>query len=717
MVRPGRFFAIELLRRAPTLGARPKVVIIEKKREPQFYAGSCPSVLREGCNYCAGSISPLMADVLGAMGLTLPGHLVEGEPRLLTVHGDWKSIELTVPAGRRMLSVFRGSRPRDRPDRYANFDTYLLDKAVEAGAQLVTAEVEDVRYAPSRRPVVRYRTGRGPQSDAHELEADFVVLAGGVNQRPGMMVGRGPLFTRLAQLLPGFRPPRVRRALICELVTHPRFLRLVSGEVHFVQYGAKDLRIEMSLLTPKRGCLTLVLIGPCIDHADPSQHVEIAQRFLALHHIRRLLPRRAQWQPACLCNPNMTVGAARNPVGDRIALIGDMVVSRLYKDGIFSAYVTARRLAQTVLETGVGRRSLRRGYLPAVRSFQWDNRFGEIVFLLNRVTFGQPQLSRILYQAVLTERKYKPEGKRRLARVVWKVASGDDTYGHILAEMFHPATLGRVLVGGILITLRNQVTERLFGLRWEGFGRYPTGVPHEDLLAERRTLQEAGLLPDPSRPPDFERLYSIKIKSPETAIWKQLSQFGEADRQYFTPAFIAVRRTAGAANQPGSCIRYEILSRRWAVHLELEHVERGRVLLYRVRDGFARGGMLLFKATKVADDVHMLSLYVAFDYPRPQNPIRRFGWLLFRWAFPGFVHDVIWNHALCKLKELAETDPDLLMPPRTGQRAGDGPSRWPLLTGRRCRRRKTRGHRAELLPGPAVGRRQAPGLALHAGRR
>ena len=30
------------------------------------------------------------------------------------------------------------------------------------------------------------------------------------------------------------------------------------------------------------------------------------------------------------------------------------------------------------------------------------------------------------------------------------------------------------------LTLRNHITELLFGLKWKGFGRYPTGVFKED---------------------------------------------------------------------------------------------------------------------------------------------------------------------------------------------------------------------------------------------
>ena len=63
----------------------------------------------------------------------------------------------------------------------------------------------------------------------------------------------------------------------------------------------------------------------------------------------------------------MTVGAARRPYGQRVAVIGDMAVARLYKDGILSAWLTASALADCIFDLGVDRQSLRHGYWPAVR--------------------------------------------------------------------------------------------------------------------------------------------------------------------------------------------------------------------------------------------------------------------------------------------------------------------------------------------------------------
>jgi len=485
----GSFFAIRLLRRAQELGRCVRVIILEKKTEVCFYkpVAFCSW---EGCNYCAGGISPRLADILRENHIALPEEVVESRATEVTVHGDWKSIQLPVPEAREMVSVFRGSRPRQRTGRYANFDTFLLRTAADEGAQVMTAEVKSVRYSPGGKPVIGYRTIVEMESDSPDetIEADFAVLAAGVNRSPGMDLKSDPLFVAVREMIPGLRPPKVRKALIAEMQADEDVLGPLEGELHFAQYGSKDLQIEMASLIPKRRWITVVLLGRSIDRAQPTHYPQIVQRFVELPHIRRLLPRKAQLRPGCSCHPNMSVGAAENPFGPRVALVGDMAVSRLYKDGLYSAYVTASALADCILEEGVDRASLARCYQPVVRRFHTDNRYGRLIFLLSRWVFGHPALSRVLYQALLTERKSTPRDRRRLAQVLWRIASGDDSYRHILAAMLHPASMRLILIGGFFTTIRNRATEYVFGLDWTGIGRYSTGVPLEDVERKRGEL-------------------------------------------------------------------------------------------------------------------------------------------------------------------------------------------------------------------------------------
>ncbi len=90
----------------------------------------------------------------------------------------------------------------------------------------------------------------------------------------------------------------------------------------------------------------------------------------------------------------------------------------------------------------------------------------------------------------------------------------------------------------------------------------------------------------------------------------------------------------------------------------LERVVAGRELLYRIADGFGRGGIFSFDIRPLKQDVNLLSIYVGFDFYRGKGPLSRLGWRLFRALFPGFAHDVVWNHSLCKIRYLAEAELD-----------------------------------------------------------
>jgi flavin-dependent dehydrogenase len=650
----GAFFAILAARKARALGKALDLVIIEKNTGGR---DSCPAHIIEGCNYCAGGISPNLFDILNQNGIHLPEEIIEGKAESVTVHGDWKSLELQVPKGRTMLSVFRGTRPQNRPSRYENFDAFLLDQAVHEGARLICGEALDISYAASGRPLVRYGEPSRPGGESKTIEADFVAVASGVNQTPGMNLATDPFFRALKGALPGFRPPKVRRALICEMEAEEEALRHLKAEVHFVQYGSRDLRIEMSSLIPKGRWITIVLLGPSVDTAQPSDRLAIIESFLELPHIKRLIPKGAGLRPACVCFPNMTVKRARGFLGDRIALVGDIVVSRLYKDGIYSAHTTAEALSACILNEGISRSALMKGYAPFVRRFDRDNRFGEVVFTLSRLTFSRPVLSRIVYQAVLTELKSSVRKRRRLANVLWKIASGDDSYRKILRAMAQPAAIWTIFWGGALMTFRNALTERLFGLRWEGIGRYRTGVAMEDFEEKRQSFLRALEVPSLQRP-EFSRMYSIRIKAGRARVLQELGRFGDGKNGFFSARRVVVRRISGAANELGNTLLYDVSPRFLSFRMALEKIVGTSFLMYRVLDGFARNGLFVFGIDPTGEDSCSLSIYVAFDFPRGTNALQRSFWRLFRLFFPGFVHDVIWNHSLCRLKHLVEANPE-----------------------------------------------------------
>lgn len=662
----GSFFAISLLRKAKELGIKVEVVIIEEKKDLQFYGLPCQSICKEGCNYCAGIISPRMSDVLKKLKIEVPKTLIQGRVNTITVQGDWKNMELRVPKKRRMFSVYRGSRPKARIDKFVNFDSFLLEKAKEEGAKVIAGKVSGVERSSEGRMRLGYKTTEGNKVSDGTLGADFVVFAGGVNHPvAGARFTTNGLQRSLEGLMPGFVPPKARRALIFELESDEESVRRMAGKAYFIEYGSKDLKIEMCSIMPKgERFITVVVIGKSVDDNEPR----VKEKFLELPHIKKILPKNAKLKAVCACNPNMTVTAAMNPFSDRVAIIGDAVASRLYKDGIYSAYITAKTLADTMLEVGIDKASLKKGYEPVIRKFSRDNWFGRFVFMLNRLVFSSPSLSRILYQAISTERKTSDKDNRRLEAILWRIASGDDDYKKIFMSMFHPATAWSVLAGGALITLRNYIAERIFGIDWRGIGRYPTGIYKEELEGKRRRfIRDLHEYQIEARP-DFESMYSIKVMADKKDILEQLGKFGEKDMEYFSPRMIHVRRVQGRPNQQGSVIRYKFLFGLLSLDIILEGVVQGRYLVYKVKDGFAKGGVLIFNIDKVNEGECILSIYVAFNVPKGRRLPSRIFWRIFSWIFPSFLHDVIWNHALCKLKDIVEaegeqTEPDTAVQP------------------------------------------------------
>ncbi|MBI4473079.1 MAG: hypothetical protein HY646_10450 [Acidobacteria bacterium] len=651
----GAFFSIHLLRRARELHRRVKVVVIERRHQRLGQNGGCSMAGWKGCNCCAGGLSPRLNDVLNRLNLRLPEEVIQNRIHSITVQGYWKNIELHVPDDRELVSVFRGVRPASRPDRQHSYDAVLLDRALAEGAELISGEVVDAEYPAGGPPVVRYRA----EAVETQLEADFVVFAAGVNEAAETRQPSPSLVQVLRRLAPDYRPPRLRPALIFELESPPGAAPNLEGHLHFVEYGSAALPLEMCSLLPKRGHLTVVLVGPSIDASPgPAENQRIIHEFLELPQIRQLLLPGTRLRTACICNPRLVVGSAQQPFADRVAAIGDMATARLYKDGILSAHHTASALAETLLERGVDQRSLQEGYAPAIARFRRDNRFAALVFGLHRVVFGSSVLSRVLYQAIITERKTSVAERRRLEQILWKIASGDDPYETTFLAMIHPATLWSILSGGLAITLRNYLTECFFHLKWEGFGRFTTGVAREQLEAKRavfrRELAECHVaVLDPS---EFERMYTIRIRATCAAVLRQLGRFGEADRGYFRPRWVRIRRIQGQAQEVGCVIRYEVFGQRFTFDVQLERIVEDHLLVYRVRDGFARGGVLLFEVAPASEQLCHLSIYVAFNFARGRTAFTRPLWWCFRRLFPAFVHDVLWNHSLCQFKSIAEAD-------------------------------------------------------------
>ena len=644
----GSFFAHHVLREARRLNRRIDLLIVEKhgtsSPDSDFY--QC-----KGCNFCAGGISPRLNEILGAHDLTVPDEIIQGRIDHIWIQGQWKNFRLRVPKGMEMYSVFRGSLPGRRGSGAPGFDAFLLGQAVKEGARIVHGEVQSIAYAASGMPCLALRTTSGEQAS---LEADFVAIASGINAHCGSDYSDDSLIASLRRMNSSFEPGRSRRTLIFELDVGAEYLeRNMHREVYFIEYGSKNLDLEHIAMVPKGRFLTVAMMGGCIDNATlPGDSQRIVHDFLALPQIDRILPGISGAPVVCTCFPRMTVTTARSPFGERYAIIGDAVGSRLNKDGLFSAHVTASRLAHSILHEGIDKEALARGYGKTVKWLAADNRYGRLVFGASRVAFMKPLISRITYQSYATEYKVRDEADRPVSRVLWKIASGTADYGEVLREMCSYRVLRSVLVGA-LVTLRNIAVETLLGLKWGEYGRYPTVVLKEKRRVLKQSL-ESSLGTQLDESPDFERMYVIKIRGSGGEILEELARFGQPDARFLSLRFLVIRRIHGEPNQVGSVIQYRAPLVRLGTELRLTRRIGFETLVYEVDERFADNGRLIFNIAPTRDGNLKLAIYAAFDYKRGKSLAARMLWRSARLLFPAFVHDVVWNHALCTIKEQVE---------------------------------------------------------------
>ena len=640
----GSFQAIHLLNQARLHDQKIQVVLFEYRRQIHDQQQGDSPQSYSGCPKCAGGISPRLNDALADLGINIPDDHVQARINSITLQGNWKHIYLSVPQSRRMLSVYRGVLPCLRDTEHHSFDSLLLDAAMGRGATLIGSRVHAACYNPQGKPVLTYNAN----GTERKMTADCVIFAGGVNERSDER-GDRPASTYLFRTLqPDYRPPKLRKAIIFELKAPPGISDVLAGEMHFIESSVDPLKLDMCSIIPKRHYFTVTLIGKSVDKAAThKQNLKVIYDFLALPQIRRTLPPTMELCIQCVCNPYIVVGPAKMPYGHRIAATGDMATSRQYKDGILSAHNITRDLAGVIFEDGVDSYSLKNGYGKILAQFRRDNYFATVIFSLYRWFFNSPFLSRVIYQTYTSERKKTPQPRRSFEKIFWNISSGDDSYERIAWSMLRPNTLWKILSGGVYVTARNWLAERFFGLNWSGIGRFSTVVSREG-LEEKRSRLIGG------RQHEFECMYTIHLRTDSDDVLSLLAEFGEAGRPYLNPRWVRIQRASGVPLHPGCVVEYNIFGGLISFSIEQTYTTDDHLILYDVRNGFAHGGRFLFEVEQRDTGHCLLTVYLTFNYARGTSIVSRLYWWIFRFLFPEFIHEVIWNHALCEFKQTAE---------------------------------------------------------------
>jgi hypothetical protein len=121
------------------------------------------------------------------------------------------------------------------------------------------------------------------------------------------------------------------------------------------------------------------------------------------------------------------VRPAKTFFGDRWVAVGDAGVSRLYKDGIYSAFLTSGMAMRTAIEEGISKKDFARDYAPFCHRLARDNAYGELLLDLSLLAMRNPLVARACIECVRSEASL-PLSQRIYSRVMWGMLTGDDSY-------------------------------------------------------------------------------------------------------------------------------------------------------------------------------------------------------------------------------------------------------------------------------------------------
>ncbi|MGB6847806.1 MAG: hypothetical protein WBG05_06335, partial [Thermoanaerobaculia bacterium] len=111
----------------------------------------------------------------------------------------------------------------------------------------------------------------------------------------------------------------------------------------------------------------------------------------------------------CGCTPRIAVRPAKGYFGNRWVAVGDAAVTRLYKDGLGSAFALTKHAMQAAIHVGISRHAFRKAYAPHCRQVAVDNNYGRLLFGLWSITLRVPRLLRGWKRAIQVESEWPPE--------------------------------------------------------------------------------------------------------------------------------------------------------------------------------------------------------------------------------------------------------------------------------------------------------------------
>jgi hypothetical protein len=194
--------------------------------------------------------------------------------------------------------------------------------------------------------------------------------------------------------------------------------------------------VMFGALIPKGNYVTMVLLGKNITS-------DVVRVFLTSGAVTSCFPPGSDLPEItnCECYPAINIRGGRSAYADRVVLIGDSASSKLYKNGLGAACLTARAAAKTAVFHGISQKDFHKWYQPACSAMDTDNNIGKIIFHITSVIQRSPLLKHGMLSMVINEQG-KEISKRPMSSILWDTFTGGAPYSSIFRRSLNPVFIG-----------------------------------------------------------------------------------------------------------------------------------------------------------------------------------------------------------------------------------------------------------------------------------
>jgi flavin-dependent dehydrogenase len=170
---------------------------------------------------------------------------------------------------------------------------------------------------------------------------------------------------------------------------------------------------------------------------------ELVHEFLNDPVVRRTFPT-DKVPCVCSCSPLINLGARKKPYGDRVVMVGDSGVTRLYKDGIGAAFRTGKAAATAAVFNGVSARDFEQHFWPTCRNIVNDNRVGKVMFATNAI-MKNSRLTRSAMLRMAQREQDSDNARPHMSSLLWNMFTGSAPYLEMFRGTMHPGFIYNLL--------------------------------------------------------------------------------------------------------------------------------------------------------------------------------------------------------------------------------------------------------------------------------